>query len=68
MNGLAIAAMREPFTVKSLSKTHEDDVTSLLSPLIPVKGLEGVEFTFDTNDRTIDMCFKETSPYALYRT
>ncbi len=54
MNGLATAVMHDPLRVKFLSKTHEDDIASLWSPLIPATGFEGVEFTFDANDQNYD--------------
>lgn len=54
MNALAIVVMRNPIRIKFLSKTHEDEIATLWSPLIPHRGFDKVQFTFDANDENYD--------------
>lgn len=46
--------MPNPIRLKFLSKTHEDEIAKLWSPLIPQHGFDRVEFTFDVNDENYD--------------
>lgn len=54
MSVLAIVAMTKSIRVKFLSKSHEDQIEALWSPLIPHQGFENIEFTFDANDSEYD--------------
>lgn len=54
MNGLATVDIPKPLRVKFLAKMPEEQVAGLWSPLLPPAGFEGVEFTFDSNDKNYD--------------
>lgn len=46
--------MSKPLRIKFLSKTQEDEIAALWSPLIPCQGFDNVEFTFDAKDEDYD--------------
>lgn len=46
--------MCKPLRIKFLSKTDEDEIASLWSPLVPNQGFPDVQFTFDATDENYD--------------
>lgn len=54
MNELVIVVMRKPLRIKLLSKTQDNEITALWSPLIPSQGFENIEFTFEAADEDYD--------------